>query len=98
MLKEYPILRSRSSDHFISLIERATGLRMRHAGRENLGESVMHGLWLRRMCFSSARYGFASRLAPAEEMTTYHLSLPLRGTIGVSAGEMRAVTEPAVAR
>jgi AraC-like DNA-binding protein len=94
MLREYPILRSRSSDHFIALIERATGLRMRNAGRESVGESVMHGLWLRRMCFSAARYGFASRLAPAEEMTSYHLALPLRGVIGVTAGETRIVTEP----
>jgi AraC-like DNA-binding protein len=94
MLSAYPLMRTRSIDEVVALIESVAGLAVRKIGRDAPEETVINGLWFRRLSFSSFRYGFEASIAPIHDRGTYILSLPVRGAIRVAEDERRSVIGP----
>ncbi len=94
MLAAYPLLRTRSIDEVVTLIENVAGLSLRKIGRDAPAETVINGLWLRRISFSSFRYGFEASIAPANDLATYILSLPVQGALRVADGDRRSIIGP----
>jgi AraC-like DNA-binding protein len=94
MLSAYPLMRTRSIDEVVALIESVAGLAVRKVGREAPDETVINGLWFRRLSFCSFRYGFEASIAPVDELPAYILSLPVRGSIRVVEGEQRSLIAP----
>jgi AraC-like DNA-binding protein len=94
MLAAYPLLHTRSIGEVVANIEDVTGLRLRQVGREPPGETAVNGLWLKRLSFASFRYGFEASIAPADDLSTYILSLPVRGSMRIDDGERRASVAP----
>jgi AraC-like DNA-binding protein len=94
MLAAYPLLRTRSTGEVVSYIENVTGLALRKVGADAPEETVVNGLWLKRLSFASFRYGFAASIAPPVDLDTYILSLPVRGSMCIVDGERRAAVAP----
>ena len=94
MLAAYPLLRTRSTAEVVAYIESVTGLALSKVGSDAPEETVVNGLWLRRLSFASFRYGFEASIAPPEGLNTYILSLPVRGAMCIVDGERREVVDP----
>jgi AraC-like DNA-binding protein len=94
MLAAYPLLRTRSTAEVVSYIECVTGLALSKVGSDAPGETVVNGLWLKRLSFASFRYGFEASIAPPVDLNTYILSLPVRGAMCIVDGERREAIAP----
>jgi AraC-like DNA-binding protein len=94
MLAAYPLLRTRSTAEVVAYIESVAGLSLSKVGGDAPGETVINGLWLKRLSFASFRYGFEASIAPADDLSTYILSLPVRGAMRIDDGERCAVIAP----
>ena len=94
MLAAYPLLHTRSIGEVVAYIEDVTGLCVRKLGREAPDATAVNGLWLKRLSFAWFRYGFEASIAPADSLSTYILSLPVRGAMCVVDGERRATIAP----
>jgi hypothetical protein len=94
MLTAYPLLRTRSTAEVVAYIESVAGLSLSKVGGDAPGETVINGLWLKRLSFAAFRYGFEASIAPADDLSTYILSLPVRGSMRVAGGEARARIAP----